>query len=246
MEGGNIYPSNTKMSDFKRQMILFVHNFVPSNDESISPNWFFTLGKMGKPNQVSWMMPFLVLGKCTWRYSLSKFDDVDSAMRININRTIFSNHGKLFVGKRQAHWQHCVLQQTGSVDRSNLWKKYERLCAKILEEGGNYRIIIIGKHAWDACRERFPEEKILNQRNTPHGSCIRRNNHFKSECDSFFIHIGCWCCISFRQKSDTISDSERGTLLHRLCLLKELAARGLDELSSIHILTDRWTDKSTN
>ena len=54
-------------------------------------------------------------------------------------------------------------------------KFHERRYAKILEEGGNYCIIIIGKHAWDACREWFPEEKILNQRNTPHGSCIRRN-----------------------------------------------------------------------
>ena len=129
MEGGTLYPPNTKMSDFKRQMIIFVQNFVPSNDESISPNWFFTLGKMGKPNQVSWMMPFLVLGKCTWRYSLRKFDDVDSAMRFNINRTILSNHSMLFGGKRQAHWQHCILQQTGSVDRSNLWKiSWEALC----------------------------------------------------------------------------------------------------------------------
>ena len=83
---------------------------------------YFTKLIMGKPNQVSWMMPFLVLGKCTWRYSLRKFDDVDSAMRFNINRTILSNHSMLFGGKRQAHWQHCILQQTGSVDRSNLWK----------------------------------------------------------------------------------------------------------------------------
>jgi hypothetical protein len=38
---------------------------------------------------------------------------------------------------------------------------HERLCAKISDEGGDYRVIILIKHAWDACREWFPKENIL-------------------------------------------------------------------------------------
>ncbi len=185
-EGGTLYPPNTNMSDFKRQMIIFVHNFVPSNDESISPNWFFMLGKMGKPNQVSWMMPFLVLGKCTCRYSLSKFDDVDSAVRFNINRTILSNHSMLFGGKWQAHWQHCILQQTfmknfmrGFAPR--FWKRVATTASLLLEN-------MPGTHAGSgSLRGRFSINGIL------HMKVVLGETR-----DSFFIHIGCWCCISFR------------------------------------------------
>jgi hypothetical protein len=48
-EGYAIYPPNTKMNNFNRRIIIFVHNFVPSNDESILPSCFFTLNKRGNP-----------------------------------------------------------------------------------------------------------------------------------------------------------------------------------------------------
>ena len=70
-----LYPPNSKMSDFRRQLIIFVHNVIPTDDVSITPECFFTLGKSGKPNQSSWMMPFRVLGKCMRRYNPGMFID---------------------------------------------------------------------------------------------------------------------------------------------------------------------------
>ena len=92
----------------------------------------------------------------------------------------------------QEHWQHCILQQSSTVDWSNCKKFHERLCNKILDEGGDYRVIIFGVHAWDACREWFPREKILNQQNILHGCHIRRNMHYTKWTWLFSIHIGCW------------------------------------------------------
>jgi len=50
-ENRTLYPPNSRMSDFRRQILIFVQNFVPTDDKSITPECFFTLGKSGKPNQ---------------------------------------------------------------------------------------------------------------------------------------------------------------------------------------------------
>ncbi len=98
-EGCTLYLPSTRMLDFKRQIIIFIHNFVPSNDESITSSYFFTLGKTGKPNQASWMMPFHILGKCIQIYNPSKFKDIDSAVKFNVGKTILSN--------RMFFWDEC-------------------------------------------------------------------------------------------------------------------------------------------
>ena len=64
---------------------------VPSDDDSITSNCFFMLGKMGKPNQTLWVMPFHVVGICTQWYSPNKFEDIDSAMKLTVeDKTILS------------------------------------------------------------------------------------------------------------------------------------------------------------
>ena len=50
-ENRTLYPPNSRMSDFKGRILIFVHNFVPTDDVSITPECFFTLGESGKPNQ---------------------------------------------------------------------------------------------------------------------------------------------------------------------------------------------------
>jgi hypothetical protein len=50
-ENRTLYPPNSRMSDFRRRILIFVQNFVPTDDKSITPECFFTLGKSGKPNQ---------------------------------------------------------------------------------------------------------------------------------------------------------------------------------------------------
>ena len=47
-----LYPPNSRMSDFMRQILIFIHNFVPTDDILITPECFYTLGKSGKPNQI--------------------------------------------------------------------------------------------------------------------------------------------------------------------------------------------------
>ena len=44
-------------------------------------------------------------------------------------------------------------------------KLYKRLCGKILDKDGNYRVILLEKQRWDTYREWFPKEKILNKWN---------------------------------------------------------------------------------
>jgi len=52
-ENRTLYPPNLRMSDFKGQILIFAHNFVPTDDVLITHEYFFTLGKSGKPNQSS-------------------------------------------------------------------------------------------------------------------------------------------------------------------------------------------------
>jgi hypothetical protein len=89
-ENRSVCPPNTRMIDFNRKILIFVHNFVPTTDKSISPNWFFTLGETGKPNQKSWIMPFNVLGKCLGRYQPDTFSDDDSAVASTVNNVILT------------------------------------------------------------------------------------------------------------------------------------------------------------
>ena len=82
-ENRTLYPPNSRMSDFKGQILIFVHNFVSTDDVSITHECFFTLGKSGKPNQSSWIMPFHVLGKCMCGYNPRQLIDVDAAVRLS-------------------------------------------------------------------------------------------------------------------------------------------------------------------
>jgi hypothetical protein len=69
-----LYPPNTKMKDFSGNIVLLLSNFFPTDDPSISPECFFTLGKEGRPNQASILMPMRVLGKCMRWYQIFSND----------------------------------------------------------------------------------------------------------------------------------------------------------------------------
>ncbi len=51
---------------------------------------------MGKHNQSLWVMSSYVLGRCMQRYNSGEFEDVDSAMKVNVGKTILSN--QMFFG----------------------------------------------------------------------------------------------------------------------------------------------------
>ena len=170
-----LYVPNSRMSDFKRRILIFVHNFVPTDNVSITPECLFTLRKLGKPNQSSWIMPFRVLGKCMLRYNPGQFIDVDAAVRSTVEQTILTNC-MLFGGKK--NW--CD-KRTGDLTLYNDLTQMmdpigqifdEMLCAKITADGGDYRVIFLGKHSWKGCRDWFNDDKILNLCSIAHGSLI--------------------------------------------------------------------------
>jgi hypothetical protein len=138
------------MLDFKRRTIISLHNFVPRDDESISPSCFFMLSKMGKPNQASWVVPSCVLGKCIQRYNPGKFKHIDSALKFTINKIILSKR-MLFSDKH--NWCDKCTDNFSSYNELALMidlicgKFHERLWAKILEEGGQ----LPRHHSWKTC-----------------------------------------------------------------------------------------------
>jgi hypothetical protein len=155
-----LYPPNSRMSDFRRRILIFVHNFVPADDTSITPECFFTLGKSGKPNQSSWIMPFRVLGKCMRRYNYNprQFIDVDTAVRSTVVQTIQTNH--MFFGGVKNWCEKRTCNLTSYNDLAQLTDPigqifHETLSAKITTDGGDYRVIFLGKHAWEGCRDWF-------------------------------------------------------------------------------------------
>ena len=92
---------------------------------------------------------------------------------------------------------------------------HQRLCVKILDEGGDhYCVIFLGKHSWVACREWFSDDKILNQWNDSHGCRIKNNHHFTSERDYFLLKFDAGTTFLSGKHPTPINDSEQGTLLH--------------------------------
>jgi len=54
---------------------------------------------------------------------------------------------------------------------------HEKLCEKIVQDGGDYPVVLFGENAWDACKSWFPKAKVLNHGSIAHGSLIRNNWH---------------------------------------------------------------------
>jgi hypothetical protein len=216
-ENRTLYPPNSRMSDFKRQILIFIHNFVPTDDVSITPKCFFTLGKLGKPNQSSWLMPFHVLGKCMHRYNPGQFIDVDAAVRSTVEQTILTNH--MFFGGKKNWCDKRTGDPTSYNELAQLTDPlgqifHEKLCAKIKADGGDYRVIFLGEHAWEGCRDWFYDDKILNIRSIAHGSLIRNNFHNDRHRDCFLRTLDAGAAFLSGKSPMPIDDAEKGTLLH--------------------------------
>ena len=92
---------------------------------------------------------------CLRRYPTDMIDDDnDSAVRWTVDKCILSNR-MLFDGKcdwcspetgdLKSYTDLCLL--TDPIVK----KFHENLCKKIADDDGDYRIILLGDHAWDAC-----------------------------------------------------------------------------------------------
>jgi hypothetical protein len=216
-ENRTLYSPNSGMSDFRRRILIFVHNFVPTDDVSITPECFFTLGESGKPNQASWIMPFRVLGKCMRRYNPGQFNDVDAAVRSTVEQTILTN--RMFFGGVKNWCDEHTGNLTSYNDLAQLTDPigqifHETLCAKITADGGDYRVIFLGEHAWEGCRDWFNDDKILNLRSIAHGSLIRNNFHNARQRDCFLRTLDAGAAFLSGKSLMPIDDAEKGTLLH--------------------------------
>ena len=221
-EGRSLYPPNTKMSDFKRCMVIFVHNCASSDDDSFSPNCFFTLGKMGNPNQVLWLFSFHVLGKCTQRYNPGKFKDVDSAVKSIVDKTILSNH-MLFGDKHNwcdkstdniASYNNLALL-TDPIARNFTRDFATRFWMKVVTTVSLFLECMRGMHAGSGSPgRRFSINRTFCMVVISGGTCTTQSEH-----DSFLFTLDAGKASG--RHPTPINDSERGTLLHIRCLSKK-------------------------
>jgi hypothetical protein len=91
---------------------------------------------------------------------------------------------------------------------------HKTLCAKNTADGGDYRVIFLGKHAWKGCRDWFNDDKILNLRSIAHGSLIRNNFHNAMQRDCFLRTLDACAAFLSGKLPMPIDDTEKGTLLH--------------------------------
>ena len=132
-------------------------------------------------------MPFNVLGKYLCRFNPGQFIDVDAAVGSTVEQTILTN--RMFFGGVK-NWCH---KRTGKLTLYNDLAQltvpigqifHEKLCAKIMADGGDYPVIFLGKHVWEGCRDWFYDDKILKD-SIAHGSFIRNNFQHARQRDCF-------------------------------------------------------------
>ena len=187
-------------------------------------------------------MPFNVLRKCMRRYNPGQFIDVDAAVNSTVEQTIQTNH-MFFDGEKK--W--CD-KRTGDLTSYNDLAQmtdpigqifHETLCAKITADGGNYRDIFLGEHAWEGCRDWFYDDKILNLRSIAHGSLIRNNFHNARQQDCFLRTLDAGAAFLSGKSPMPIDDTENGTLLHIGRLSK--SEEKIDDL--MEKAEDLWLEK---
>ena len=66
---------------------------------------------------------------------------------------------------------------------------HQKLCEKIAQDGGDYRVVLFGDHTWCAWANWFPVEKVINHESIALGSVIRNNWHRENARDAFLITV---------------------------------------------------------
>ncbi len=151
------------------------------------------------------------------RYNPGQFIDVDAAVRSTVEQTILTN--RMFFGGEKDWCDKCTGDLTSYNDLVQLTDPlgqifHETLCAKIAADGGDYRVIFLGEHAWEGCRDWFNDDKILNLCSIAHGSLIRNSFHNARQRDCFLCTLDAGAAFLSRKSPMPIDDTEKGTLLH--------------------------------
>jgi len=142
-----------------------------------------------------------------------------TAVASTVNKVILTNR-MLFDGKKD--W---CSETTGDLKSYTdlctitdpiVKKFHENLCKKITTDGGDYRVILLGDHAWGACRDWFMQEKILNVTAIPHGSFIKNNYHYQWQRDAFAstMDLGAAFLSGTAPSPIDVDDDTMKTLLH--------------------------------
>jgi hypothetical protein len=161
-------------------------------------------------------MPMHVLGKCMRRYKnfLNDHDVIVS----NFDTVLLTN--RTFIGGAK-NWcckstgDRCAsYNEIAKLSYPILKVFHEKLCQKIMQDGGDYRVIIFGDHAWRACTSWFPKKKVLNHGSIAHGSVVRNNYHREQARDDFLATVD--RASAFLSGAETIPfvDSEKSEFLH--------------------------------
>ena len=90
------------------------------------------------------------------RYNPRQFIDVDAAVEYTVEQTILTNY-MFFGGEKNScnkhtcdlAWYNDLVQLTDPLGQIF----HDKLCAKIAEDGGDYRVIFLVEHARVGCRE---------------------------------------------------------------------------------------------
>jgi hypothetical protein len=151
------------------------------------------------------------------RYNPGQFIDVDAAVRFTVEQYILTN--RMFFGGKKNWCDKRTGNLTSYNDLAQLADPigqifHEMLCAKITADGGDYRVIFLGKHAWEGCRDWFNDDKILNLRSIAHGSVIRNNFHNARQRDCFLRTLDAGAAFLSGKLLMPIDDAKKGTLLH--------------------------------
>ena len=96
------------------------------------------------------------------RYNPGQFIDVDAAVvRSTVEQNILTNRMVFGSVKNWCDKHTGILatynelaQQTDQIRQIF----HEKLCAKITADGGDYRVIFLGEHAWEGCRDWFYDD----------------------------------------------------------------------------------------
>jgi hypothetical protein len=161
-------------------------------------------------------MPMRVLGKCMRRYQ--NFSNDHDPIVSNLDTVILTNR-TFFGGPKdwccEKTGDRCASYNALATLSDPIMKDFhEKLCEKITQDGGDYRVVLFGDHAWSACANWFPVKKVINHVSIAHGSVIRNNWHREQARDDILITVDRASAFLSGAKPIPFGDSKKSDFRH--------------------------------
>ena len=105
-----------------------------------------------------------ILGQCVRRYNPKKFSNVDAAILSIVDKVLLTN--QTFFGG-PCDWASnriTVASYDELAKKSDPIVKdiHDKRCTRITQDGGDFRVVILDKHAYNECKNWFPKENVIN------------------------------------------------------------------------------------